>query len=79
MHVEEKIAMRILAEARAAIDANHRPESELPAPERERRVAIYAAQVKVAGRITAWLPPTEPRSRRSTRFAQGDALRPHRS
>ena len=35
MHAEEKIAMRILVEARAAIDANHRQEAELPDPERE--------------------------------------------
>ncbi|HOD83923.1 MAG TPA: hypothetical protein PKG77_21075 [Phycisphaerae bacterium] len=70
--------MRILTAARAAIDADHRQANELPDPERERRVAIYAAQVEACGRITAWLPPAEPRSRSRSRFYHGDVLRPHR-
>ncbi len=80
MHAEQKIEMRILTEARRAIDAHHRTEAELPDPERQRRVAIYAAQVEASGRITAWLPPAQPRtpSYRS-RFASGDILRPSRS
>lgn len=79
MHAEEKIAMRILTEARRAIDADHRRENELPDPERERRVAIYAAQVEASGCITAWLPPSQPRTVRRSRFVHGDILRPHRS
>jgi len=79
MHAEQKIEMRILTVARAAIDANHRAEAELPDPERQRRVAIYAAQVEAAGHITAWLPPSEPRTTYRSRFACGDVLRPRRS
>lgn len=76
MHVEEKIAMRILAEARRCIDANRGQANELPDSERDRRIAIYAAQVAANGRITAWLPPAEPRTMRRSRFAYGDILRP---
>ena len=76
MHAEQKLEMRILTVARAAIDANHRQESELPDPERQRRVAIYAAQVEAGGHITAWLPPAEPRTMCRSRFALGDILRP---
>ncbi|MFB3894077.1 MAG: hypothetical protein ACE15C_18880 [Phycisphaerae bacterium] len=79
MHAEQKLDMRILTAARAAIDADHRLENELPDPERERRVGIYAAQVEAAGRITAWLPPAEPRTTYRSRFVHGDALRPHRT
>jgi hypothetical protein len=79
MHVEQKIEMRILTEARRAIDADHRVEAELPDPERDRRVAVYASQVAASGRITAWLPPAEPRAVYRSRFAYGDILRPHRT
>ncbi|MBN2582000.1 MAG: hypothetical protein JXL80_02955 [Planctomycetes bacterium] len=80
MHAEQKMEMRILTEARAAIDANRGHANELPDPERQRRVAIYAAQVEARGRITIWLPAVQPRtpSYRS-RFEGGDALRPHRA
>ena len=49
MHVEEEVAMRILTEARRAIDANHREVNELPDSERERRVAVYATKSRPAG------------------------------
>lgn len=79
MHAEQKREMRILTEARAAIDANHAVANELPDPERQRRVALYAAQVAAAGHITAWLPPSEPRTTYRSRFEGGDALRPRRA
>jgi len=79
MHVEEKIAMRTLAEARAAIHANHRQKTELTNLERERRVREYARQVEACGCIFAWLPPAEPRPRYCSRFRNGDILRPHRT
>lgn len=78
MHVEEKTAMRILADARRCIDADHRQANELPDPQREHRVAEYARQVDQCGRITAWLPPAEPRTSYRSRFAYGDVLRPRR-
>ena len=76
MHVEQKIEMRILTAARRAIDADHSTANELPDPERDRRVGIYTAQVEANGRITAWLPPVEPRTLYRSRFAGGDILRP---
>jgi hypothetical protein len=80
MHIEQMNEMRILTEARAAIDANRREANELPDPERERRVVAYASQVEQSGRITKWLPPSEVRaaylSRRS-RFDNGDMLGRH--
>ena len=79
MHAEQRTEMRILTLARAAIDANHAVANELPDPERERRVSIYAAQVAGSGRITEWLPPAEPRTRYRSRFYHGDVLRPHRT
>ena len=77
MHAEQKLEMRILTAARAAIDANHAVANELPDPERERRVSEYARQVAASGRITEWLPPAEPKARRYSRFDLGDILRPH--
>jgi len=77
MHIEEKRALAALAAARAAIDANHGHANELDAPERARRVAIYAGQVRLAGHITHWLPASGVRPAylsRRTRFAAGDAL-----
>jgi hypothetical protein len=79
MPAEQKMEMRILAEARRAIDAGHAMANELPDPERDRRVGIYAAQVEASGRITAWLPPAEPRTRYRSRLVLGDILRPHRT
>jgi hypothetical protein len=70
--------MAILAKARAAIDASRGKPNELPDPERERRVAIYARQVATSGRITAWLPPSDVREAylaSRSRFVGGDALR----
>ena len=78
MHIEQMYEMRILTLARKAIDANHRGEAELPDPERERRVCEYTRQVEACGRITAWLPPAEPRTTYRSRFVNGDVLRPHR-
>lgn len=82
MHVEQVNEMRILAKARAAIDASHGHANELPDPERERRVKVYARQVERHGRITKWLGASEVReaylSRRS-RFAYGDALGRHQA
>ena len=75
MHNERKIDGRILTEARRCIDANRGHGSELPDPERDRRVAIYAAQVAATGHIITWLPPSQPRMpSRRTRFTDGDAL-----
>ena len=81
MHMEQKTEMRNLAQARARIDANRGQANELPDPERDRRVAIYAAQVERCGYITKWMPPSEPRTaaHRRSRFADGDILRPKRS
>jgi len=76
MHANQKAEMAILAAARAAIGENHRHANELPDPERERRVAIYAAQVAQHGRIY-WLPASAVRDghmTRRSRFAEGDAL-----
>jgi len=75
MDAEQKIADKNLTLARSAINANHRQESDLLEPERQRRVALYAAQVEAAGRIIAWLPPSQPRDPRRSRFANGDILR----
>ena len=77
MREEQKNEMKILAAARAAIGESHGHANELPDPERERRVTIYADQVRRHGRITHWLIASAVRdaylSRRS-RFAEGDAL-----
>jgi hypothetical protein len=35
--------------------------------------------VSATGHITEWLPPTEPKTRRYSRFDLGDILRPHRT
>ena len=77
MQMEQKMEMRILTEARAAIDADHRLKNELPDPERDRRVEAYTRQVEQCGHITAWLPPAEPRSPRRSRFVYGDVLGHH--
>ena len=77
MHYEEKVANAALAAARAAIGASRVHANELDDGERERRVAMYTAQVARHGRIVNWLPPSGVRpaylSTRS-RFADGDAL-----
>jgi hypothetical protein len=77
MHTEEAEALRVLAAARAAIEANHGRANELDVLERERRVAIYAGQISRHGRIVDGLPASGVRpaylSRRS-RFVTGDAL-----
>jgi len=77
MHENQKAEMRTLAAARAAIGENRGHANELPAPERDRRVAVYAQQVEQHGRIVAWLPSSTVRDAylcRRTRFADGDAL-----
>jgi len=77
MHAEEAAAMKNLAAARAAINASHGHANELDAPERARRVEIYAQQVMRDGHITDWLPASGVRSAylsRRTRFVTGDAL-----
>jgi len=74
---DEKISMKILAAARAAIGESRGHANELPDPERDRRVAVYAQQVEQHGRIVAWLPSSTVRKAylcRRTRFADGDAL-----
>jgi len=79
MHAEEKITMRVLADARRCIDADHRQANELADPERGRRVAEYARQVEQCGHIVAWLAPSQPRTPSCrSRFADGDVLRPRR-
>ena len=79
MHVEQKMEMQILTEARRAIDADHATANELPDIERDRRVAVYAVQVEASGRITTWLPPAEPRTVYRSRFSDGDILRTRRA
>jgi hypothetical protein len=77
MHIEEKIAMRNLADARQWLNANGMKEHSAFTPEEaERRVAFYAAQVAAEGQITRWLAaaPPKPTTRYRTRFAFGDAL-----
>ena len=77
MHVEEKRALAALAAARAAIGESRGKPNELPDPERERRVAIYARQVQKYNRIVNWLPPSDVRPAylaTRSRFADGDAL-----
>jgi len=77
MHVEEKRALAALAAARAAIGESRGKPNELPDPERERRVAIYARQVERHNRIVNWLPPSDVRPAylaSRSRFADGDAL-----
>ena len=77
MHENQKQEMKLLAAARAAIGEGRGHANELPDPERDRRVEIYARQVEQFGRITEWLTASTVRkaymSRRS-RFANGDAL-----
>ena len=76
MHAEGKHDLEVLVAARAAIGENRGHANELPDPERERRVNIYAAQVAQHGRIY-WLPASPVRDEymcRRTRFDDGDAL-----
>ena len=77
MHNEEKVALKILAAARAAIGESHGHANELDAPERARRVEIHKHQIAAHGRIVDWLPASAVRPAylsRRTRFATGDAL-----
>ena len=77
MHIEEKIAMRNLAESRRWLNAAAQLRPELPDAERTRRVAEYARQIEAYGCITTWLPRSEPRRPAyRSRFADGDAMRP---
>ena len=76
MHIEEKIAMRILADARRGLDLRT-DEAYGSEAERAARVEAYARQVAETGRIREWLPRVEPhRGHRRGRFAFGDVLRP---
>jgi len=77
VHIEERKNMAVLAAARAAIGESRGHANELPDPERERRVAVYARQVEQHGRIVAWQPASPVRDEymcRRTRFDDGDAL-----
>jgi len=75
MHAEQKIEMRILTEARAAIDANHAQANELSHAERQRRVEAYRLQVERVGRITCWLGAAAEGGRpHRSRFVFGDAM-----
>ena len=62
MHVEEKIAMRTLTEARRWLNANGLRRFELAAAERAHRVEIYRRQVEREGRITEFLPSPDTRA-----------------
>lgn len=76
MHIEEKIAMRILADARRGLGLSTE-EAYGSDAERALRVEAYARQVAETGRIQKWLPRIEPhRGHRHGRFAFGDVLRP---
>ncbi|MCJ7544774.1 MAG: hypothetical protein MUP47_09480 [Phycisphaerae bacterium] len=61
MHIEEKVAMRILAGARRWLNANGLERRYLTDEERQRRVAEYTRQVTSHGCIVAWLPPPDQR------------------
>ena len=80
MHIEEKVAMRILADARRWLNRHGMHEQSAFTPEEaDRRVAFYAAQVAAGGRITRWMAAAPPkhRTRYRTRFAFGDAMGRH--
>lgn len=78
MHIEEKIAMRNLAEARWWLNGHGLRRFDLDEQERARRVGIYRKQLEEAGRIEYLLPePQRERRRAATRFAHGDALGRH--
>ena len=59
---QDKQEMAALAAARSAIGESRGRPNELPDPERDRRVAVYARQVERHGRIVNWLPPSAVRS-----------------
>lgn len=61
MHIEEKITMRILADARRWLNAHQLRRFELTDAERARRVEAYRRQVEHDGQITAYLPPPDER------------------
>jgi len=70
-----------LAAARRWLNANAgmHEQSQFTPEESARRVAFYAEQVAMHGRITRWLSaaPPKPKTRYRTRFAFGDALGKH--
>ena len=68
MHVEEKIAMRILADARRWLNANGLRRNELADAERTRRVEIYRQQVERDGHIAVFLPPPDERGMKRRRM-----------
>jgi len=75
MNSEQKMMDANLTEARRWLNANGLFRFELTVAERARRVAEYARQVATTGRITAWLPPAQPRVHRPrSRWADGDEL-----
>jgi hypothetical protein len=77
-HTEEKRDLQNLTEARRWLNGNGLERFELPDPERERRVEVYARQFEVFGRIVTWLPPSEPcKPSYRSRFVDGDILRRH--
>jgi hypothetical protein len=59
MHIEEKVSMRVLAEARRWLNAHGLRRFELTDAERVRRVEVYRQQVDRNGHITAFLPPPD--------------------
>ena len=78
MHIEEKTAMRMLADARRWLNANGLKRFDLDEGERTRRAEIYRRQLEQTGRIE-YLPsaPQHRRQRPTSRFAHGDALGRH--
>jgi hypothetical protein len=64
MHIEEKVAMRILADARRWLNSNGLERHYLTDEERERRVQEYTRQVAESGCITSWMPPPDARGMR---------------
>ena len=68
MHIEEKVAMRILADARRWLNRNGLERHYLADEERERRVQEYARQVAENGSIVAWMPPPDQRGMRRRRM-----------
>ena len=68
MHIEEKIAMQVLADVRRWLNMNRLQRFELADAERARRVEIYRQQVERDGQITHFLPLADERGMKRRRM-----------